>query len=85
MRQFVYGNIRVQLLSTDLVRVEYGRKGKFCDENTFFIPNRTNYALSQVAYTREEEVICFGDYELYIPENARSLSGVKLEKSGKRV
>ena len=54
MQQFVYGNIRVQLLSTDLVRVEYGRKGKFCDENTFFIPNRTNYALSQVAYTSEE-------------------------------
>ena len=37
MQQFVYGNIRVQLLSTDLVRVEYGRKGKFCDENIPFL------------------------------------------------
>lgn len=43
MEQVIYGNIRVQLLSENIVRIEYGKNGKFCDENTFFIPSRTDY------------------------------------------
>lgn len=84
MEQIVLGNIRVQLLSEDILRIEYGKNGKFCDENTFFVPNRTDYTGS-VAYTENEGVICFGDYELYIPENAKSLAGIRLEKNGKKV
>ena len=84
-KEVIAGNIRVQLLSEDIVRIEYGKDGVFCDENTFFIPNRTDYAETLVAYTEENGVLCFGEYELYIPENAKSLAGVKLEKNGKRV
>ena len=84
MEEIVYGNIRVQLLSEEIVRIEYAKNGKFCDENTFFIPNRTDYK-DPVAYTENEGVICFGEYELYLPENAKSLAGVRLEKNGKRV
>lgn len=84
MEQFIYGKTRIQLLSEDIVRIEYGKNGKFCDSNTFFIPNRTQFT-GNVAYTQEESVICFGEYELYIPENAKSLAGVKLEKNGKKV
>jgi len=84
MEQIVYGNIRVQLLSEDIVRIEYAKNGKFCDENTFFIPNRTS-CTDGVLYTFNEGVICFGEYELYLPENAQSLSGVRLEKNGKKV
>jgi len=85
MERFTYGNVRVQLLSEDIVRIEYANGGKFCDENTFFIPNKTNYENNEVAYTQENGVICFGEYELYIPENAKSLSGVRLEKNGKKI
>ena len=84
MEQIIYGNIRVQLLSEETVRIEYGNNCKFCDGNTFFIPNRTAYTVG-VVYTCKENVICFGEYELYIPENAKSLSGVRLEKNGKKV
>ena len=84
MEQIIFGNIRVQLLSENIVRVEYGKNGKFCDENTFFIPNRTDFT-GGVAYTQEEGVVCFGDYELYLPENATSLKGVWLEKNGKSI
>ena len=69
MEQIIYGNIRVQLLNENIVRVEYGKNGKFCDKNTFFIPNRSGFT-GGVSYTREEGVVCFGEYELYLPENA---------------
>ena len=84
MEQIIYGNIRVQLLSENIVRVEYGKNGRFCDENTFFIPNRTALT-GDVAYVQEEGVVCFGEYELYLPENATSLKGMRLEKNGKSI
>ena len=61
MEQIIYGNIRVQLLSENIVRIEYGKKCAFCDENTFFIPNRTAFT-DGVLYTQEEGVVCFGEY-----------------------
>ena len=40
MEQIVFGGIRVQLLSEDVVRLERAGKDGFFDENTFFIPDR---------------------------------------------
>ena len=34
----IYGNIRVQLLSADIVRIEYSEKQDFCDRDTFLFP-----------------------------------------------
>ncbi len=85
MEQIICGNIRVQLLSEEIVRIEYGKDGKFCDHGTFFIPDKEKYAKTQIAYSREGSVVCFGEYELYLPENAKSLTGVKLEKNGKKI
>lgn len=84
MEQIIYGNIRVQLLNENIVRVEYANNGKFCDENTFFIPNRSGFTGS-VSYVQEEGVVCFGEYELYLPENATMLKGVRLDKNGNKV
>ena len=85
MEQIIFGGIRVQLLSEDVVRIEAARKGTFCDENTFFIPDRSQYAGMKIAYSVEENVICFGEYELYLPEGGKSLKGVHLEKNGRRI
>ncbi len=85
MEQIILGKVRVQLFSADIIRIECSKNGKFCDENTFFIPNKTNYENNEVAYTQENGVICFGDYELYIPENAKSLVGVRLDKNGEKI
>ncbi len=84
MEEIIYGNIRVQFLSEKVVRIECTKKGKFCDENTYFIPNRTAFT-GDIAYKQEENVICFGEYELYLPENAKTLAGVRLEQNGKKV
>jgi len=85
MEQIILRNIRVQLLSEEVVRVEYGRNGKFCDENTLFILNRSRYKAAKVAYTEKDGAICFGRYTLYVPENADSLSGVRLDKNGETI
>ncbi len=84
MEEIIYGNIRVQLLSEEIVRIEYGKNGKFCDENTFFILNRTEYT-GGVSYTQKEGIVVFGKYQLYFPANAQSLEGVCLEKMGKQI
>ncbi len=84
MEEIIYGNIRVQLLSEEIVRIEYGKNGKFCNENTFFIPNRTEYT-GGVSYTQKEGIVVFGKYQLYLPANAQSLEGVCLEKMGKEI
>lgn len=85
MEQIVLDNIRVQLLSEDIVRVERTHKGAFCDENTFFIPEREQYNDNKIEYTVEGNIIRFDSYELHIPENQRSLSDVVLYKNGKKV
>ena len=76
MEQIIFGNLRVQILSEDIVRIERAEKGGFCDENTFFIPDRAQYSDTHIGYSQEENVVCFGEYELYLPENGKSLSGV---------
>lgn len=85
MQTIQFGNLRVQLLTSELVRIEYGRGGRFCDVPTFHIPDRTQFDATDIPYALEENVLCFGDYELYLPEHARSLRGVRLEKRGKLV
>ena len=85
MEEIVYGKLRVQLLSEEVVRIERAGKKGFCDRDTFFIPDRAQYADRKIAYSQEEGVICFGEYELYMPEGGKSLAGVKLEKNGQRV
>ncbi len=85
MEQIIIGDVRIQLLSDEIIRIEYGKNGEFCDDNTFFIPDKAQYAAYGTAYSVEENVICFGDYELYVPENAKGLAGVKLDKNGKKV
>lgn len=85
MEQIIYGNIRVQLLSEDIIRLEKSKGGKFCDRNTFFIPNKSEYAQTRAAYSVDNGAIYFGKYALFIPEDGKSLSGVRLEKNGKKV
>ncbi len=85
MNQFVFQNIRIQFLSEGIVRLEYNENGKFCDENTFFIPNKARFAHTAVAFAQDNGSICFGEYELSLPQDAKSLSGLQLYKNGQPV
>ena len=43
MYEFVFDKIRIMFLTRNIVRLERMRKGKFCDSNTFFVPDRTAF------------------------------------------
>ena len=88
MQEFTIGKIRVQFLSRDVVRIERMKKGRFCDKNTFFVPDRAQFAGFDGASVQEDEQgvhIVFGEYALVLPAAARSLSGTRLERAGKAV
>lgn len=77
----IFKNIRVELLSEDIIRIEYNAKGSFWDRNTFFIPNREQYEgleAERVITKEDGHEIIFGEYRLFIPEKSRSLRGVRL-------
>lgn len=82
--EIIKDNIRVQLLNGEIIRIEYRHKGAFCDAPTFFIPDRAKL-VAEVACTQTDGAIYFGEYKLYLPDNAKSLSGVRLDKNGKKV
>lgn len=85
MKEIIYHQVRVQLLCEEIVRVEYGKQGQFCDKNTFLIPNRSDFADTQVLCREEEGVVCFGAYRLYLPDGQEGLQGLRLEKNGETV
>lgn len=39
MEQIIFGNLRMQILSEEIVRIKRAGKGGFCDKDTFFIRN----------------------------------------------
>ena len=69
---FVYGDVRVQLLSPSLVRIEQkGEKG-FEDRESYYVVNRSDW--SGVTYTEQkgddETVITTEKYAVHIPQGA---------------
>lgn len=84
MKQFVIGKIRVQFLSKEIVRLEYCKKN-FCDENTFLIPNKSNYANVDVDAQLFGNVVVCGDYAIYVTDGARGLSGIYITKKAQKV
>lgn len=82
--ELILGDIRISFLGNDILRIERKYKGTFCDDNTFFIPNRSELATNGIRYSCTRNVLCFGDYELYLSEGS-TLKGLRLEKNGRRV
>lgn len=80
------GKIRVQILSKEIVRVEYSPKQEFCDEPTFFIPERNfpGYPC-EAEESKQSFRIRFGAYRLQIMKKSRGFGGLKLYRSGRCV
>lgn len=73
----ILGNVRVQLLSDTLVRIELkGQKG-FEDRPSFTVVGRDNWDAVEYTVTESEgyAVIATDAYSVYIPDGASSLSG----------
>lgn len=89
--EFYFGNIRVQFLTGEIVRVEAAIDGKFCDEKTFFIPDREAVSSKIKVFPRVEEQranfkITFASYRLYIPKKETGLQGIRMtDKNGKEI
>lgn len=77
----ICGNIRVQLLSADVIRIEYSEKQDFCDGDTFLIPGRSQMKGFDRYRTEETEAgveIFFDGLKLEVSGRAASLDGVRL-------
>jgi alpha-glucosidase (family GH31 glycosyl hydrolase) len=88
MKCYVCGNIRIQMFNSDVIRIEYGPNGTFCDENTFFIPDKkksTNQVVYKIESPNDVEVLTLGDISIQIPVHATSLQGIKVYQGQKLV
>ena len=88
MYEFIFDKIRIMFLTRNIVRLERMRKGKFCDSNTFFVPDRTAFEGWDGASLEEDEGvrrIVFGAFTLVVPAEGKSLAGIRLERAGRIV
>ncbi len=80
----IFKQVRIGFFGKDILRVELKYRGEFCDENTFFVPERKLLQTDEIVCSANGSAICFGDYKLYLPAGD-ALSGLRLEKNGKTV
>ena len=87
MKSFIYNNVRVQFLSQEIVRIESGKKGEFCDVDTFLIPNKTNYnGVDFVEKQKSDDIeLSVGSVTVTIPKNGVKLNGIKIFADGVQV
>ncbi len=87
IREYRSDGFRIQFLANGIVRIEYANDGKFCDQETFFVPAR-NFE-GGVDFTAQNVRggvrLVFGGYELLLPRGKRGMSGVVLSRAGKAV
>ena len=82
------GNVRVQLLSNTLVRIEVKGSDGFEDRPSFSVQKRTGW--DKVSYTQKESdgnrVICTDKYDVYVPLEGKSLANVYVtDKDGREL
>ncbi|HTY87888.1 MAG TPA: TIM-barrel domain-containing protein [Candidatus Acidoferrum sp.] len=78
--EFISGNVRVQCLSGALVRLELKGPQGFENRKTFHVINRDWPGAAFTAKTVGSEILLrTTGYVVYIPQNAQSLRGVRIE------
>ena len=85
MKQYIQNNIRIQFLSKDIVRLEVGKKGVFCDEDTLLVAGKSTFDgvdVNVVAKPDGAYVTC-DNVTVFVPADAKSLVGVKALVDGK--
>lgn len=83
MKEFIWGNIRVQILSCDIMRIECAENGAFCDGNTYFIPDRSQFFGydGEIERTDDGAVISVADMRLFLPKSGKT-DGITLSRDG---
>ncbi len=75
--------IRVQLLCTDILHIELAKNGKFCDEDTFFIPDKAQWNPQNLPID-SDGCIAVEPYVLKIP-GEESLVGLTVSENGRQI
>lgn len=88
MNTFIYGNLRLQILSDRLIRVEEKNNDTFLDANTFFIPDRES--VKEEVEVKEKtmngyHILSFSKYDIYIPIKQPKLTSVTIRKRNKTI
>ncbi len=81
MKEIIFGKIRIQLISKEIIRIEKEYEDHFEDRDTFFVPDR-NFCKEELPYSLKERKDCthilFSDYDIRIRKNARGMSAVSI-------
>ena len=85
MKGYIQNNIRVQFLSDDIVRLEVGKKGVFCDKDTLLVASKSAFdgVDASVSMKSDGAYITHNDVTVFVPTEAKSLVGTKLLVDGK--
>ncbi len=80
------GNLRVQILSDDTVRIEESRNGGFVDSNTLVVNNRDGFSGTLVAKDCDEETVILATkrFTVNIPKENATAASVKIFDSSAR-
>ncbi len=88
MKQLFYKDLRIELLSERIIRIEMQSNGKFEDRDTFFIPNR-NFCSEDIEYVTKETKkyfsITISDYQIRINKKEKGLNAVSLFRGRREV
>lgn len=86
MKQFFAGDLRVQFLSEEILRLEWKKTEDFCDRDTFLVLNRNQFADEhadeKMTVNQCGNALLFGAYRLVLPEKENGREGLVLEKDG---
>ncbi|HUJ09088.1 MAG TPA: TIM-barrel domain-containing protein [Verrucomicrobiae bacterium] len=83
----VSGDVRVQLLSDSLVRLEQKGPSGFEDRATFHVVNRNWPGTAFTTHTNSDEIVVSTmNYVIRVPKDAKTLDGIRVESaSGQRL
>ena len=84
---YIFGNLRVQMLGDSIVHLERAYHGLFCNNNTLFVPNKTNFATADgvVGEKGNTITVTFGNVVVSLPKDSYSLAGSTIAVDGKVV
>lgn len=87
MELLYFGEIRIQILSDRIVRLEKALNGTFCDGNTFFIPKRHIDGHTAYSVTAQENgnAVHIGGYTIFIPRGQKTLCGIEVKDEAGRL
>lgn len=85
MEQYIFGQVRVQVLDSRVVRIERKSKDKFFDGDTFLVPCHAELCDNAVCSSVDCGNVTVGNYTICLPQDATTIDEVVVCKDGKEV